>query len=250
MLTNSVRFSPLDEARFGVRTARAMDVTADQLPEILEFCNDQEVQFLIARCSTREFATLQAMERAGFLIMDTLVYFYFDVLRKTLPERHQVSIRTIRPQHDDIEAIADVARQAFRGYESHYHADLRLDRSACDDLYVDWAVRSCTQKDLADEVLVAEANNEVFGFLALKSIENNEADCRLYAVSQRTQQKGIGQALLIEALYWCKSNGLNALMISTQITNIASQKSCVRVGFEPYSSFHTFHKWFSTGGKQ
>jgi GNAT superfamily N-acetyltransferase len=247
MLTNSVRFSPLDEARFGVRTARAMDITADQLPEILGFCNHQDVQFLIARCSTREIATLQMLESAGFLIMDTLVYFYFDLLRKTLPERRQVSIRTIRPQ--DTEAIADVARQAFRGYESHYHADLRLDRSACDDLYVDWAVRSCTQKDIADEVLVAEANNEVFGFLALKSIENNEADCRLYAVSRSAQQNGVGQALLIEALHWCKSNGLNTLMISTQITNIASQKSCIRVGFEPYCSFHTFHKWFHKGGK-
>ena len=247
MLTNSVRFSPLDEARFGVRTARAMDITADQLPEILEFCSHQDVQFLIARCSTRDSATLQVMESTGFLIMDTLVYYYFDLFRKNLPERRQVSIRTIRPQ--DIEAIADVARQAFRGYESHYHADLQLDRSACDDLYVDWAVRSCTQKDMADEVLVAEVNNEVFGFLALKSIENNEADCRLYAVSQNTQQKGVGQALLIEALYWCKSKGLNALMISTQITNIASQKSCVRVGFEPYCSFHTFHKWFYKGGK-
>jgi GNAT superfamily N-acetyltransferase len=247
MLTNSVKFSPLDEARFGVRTARAMDITVDQLPEVLEFCDHQEVQFLIARCSTREFTTLQAMENAGFLIMDTLVYFYFDLLRKTLPERRQVSIRTVRPQ--DAKAIADVARQAFRGYQSHYHADLQLDRSACDDLYVDWAVRSCAKKDLADEVLVAEASNEVFGFLALKSIENNEADCRLYAVSQRAQQKGIGQALLIEALHWCKSNGLNGLMISTQITNIASQKSCIRVGFEPYDSFHTFHKWFYKGGK-
>jgi len=247
MSTNSVGFSPLDEARFGVRTARAMDVTADQLPEIFEFCSYQNVQFLIARCSTRELNTLQAMESAGFLIMDTLIYFYFDLLRKTLPERRQVTIRSVRPQ--DIEVIADVARQAFRGYESHYHADLRLDRSACDDLYVDWAVRSCTQKDMADEVLVAEANNEVFGFLALKSTGNNEADCRLYAVSHQTQRKGVGQALLIEALYWGKSKGLNALMISTQITNIASQKSCIRVGFEPYCSFHTFHKWFHKDGK-
>lgn len=239
--------SPLDEDRFGVCAARAIDMTSERLPAVLEFCHAQDVQFLIARCSTHELSSLQAMEEAGFRLMDTLIYFDFNLHHKALPPRRDLNVRIVQPQ--DVDAVKEISRQAFRGYDSHYHADPRLDRSACDELYVDWAVRSCSQKDLADEVFVADSNNGILGFLALKMDKTNIADCRLYAVSQHAQRSGVGQALLIEALHWCVKNHLDAMTISTQITNIASQKACVRVGFEPNISFYTLHKWFEKGEK-
>ncbi len=237
--------SPLDEARFGIRTARTVDITLERLPAVLEFCRAQDVHFLIARCSTRELPSLQAMEKAGFLLMDTLVYFAFDFHHKALPPRRALSIRAVQPK--DIDAVKEIARQAFRGYDSHYHADPRLDRLACDELYVDWAERACSQKGLADVVFVADSTKGILGFLAMKMDKTKVADCRLYAVSQRAQRNGVGQALLIEALHWCAANDLNVMTLSTQITNIASQKACVRVGFEPWISFHTLHKWFDKG---
>jgi len=240
--------SPLDEDRFGVSVARAMDMTSEKLPAALEFCRVQGVQFLIARCSTRELLSLQAMEESGFRLMDTLMYFDFNLHHKTLPPRRDLNVRIVQPQ--DVDAVKEISRQAFRGYDSHYHADPRLDRSACDEIYVDWAVRSCSQKDLADEVFVAESDNGILGFLALKMDKTKIADCRLYAVSQQAQRSGVGQALLIESLHWCVKKRLASMTISTQITNIASQKACVRVGFEPYISFYTLHKWFEKGEKR
>ena len=49
-----VQLSPLDEERFGIRSARAASVTLETLPAILEFCRAHEVRFLIAR--TRQLA--------------------------------------------------------------------------------------------------------------------------------------------------------------------------------------------------
>lgn len=239
--------SQLDEKRFGVYVARAIDVNLDRLPVVLEFCHAQNVQLLIARCSTHELLSLQAMENAGFLLMDTLIYFEFNLHRRELPPRHDLNIRTVEPQ--DVDAVKELSRQAFSGYDSHYHADTKLDRLACDELYVDWAVRSCSQKELADEVFVADSKNGILGFLVLKVDKIKIADCRLYAVSRHAQKSGVGQALLIEALHWCVKKGLDAMTISTQITNIASQKACIRVGFEPYNSFYTLHKWFDKGEK-
>ena len=194
-----IRLSPLDETRFGIRTARAEGVTLERLPTVLEFCHTQNIQMLIARCSTGDLPSLQAMEEAGFQLMDTLVYFDFDLHHKELPSRRDFNIRVVQPQ--DVAAVKEIARQAFRGYDSHYHADPRLDQSTCDEIYVDWAVRSCSNKDVADEVFVADSNNGILGFLAIKMDKTKVADCRLYAVSQQSQRGGVGQALLIEALH-------------------------------------------------
>ena len=234
--------SPLDEARFGIRTARAMSLTANLLPQVMDFCRFERIRFLIARCSTQELPAAQAMERLGFFLMDTLVYFRRDLQRQPLPDRRGVPIRFAVPE--DADAVRQIAREAFRGYDGHYHADAHLDRAACDDLYVDWALRSCSQKDLADEVLIAEPEGERLGFLTLKMLETGDADGRLYAVAPRAQGRGIGQALLVDGLHWCREHGLRGMVISTQITNLASQGSWVRVGFTPYQSFYTFHKWF------
>jgi GNAT superfamily N-acetyltransferase len=182
------------------------------------------------------------MEGLGFSLMDTLVYFRRDLMGPPLPERREVPTRLV--ESDDVENVRQIAREAFRGYDSHYHSDPHLNRAACDEVYVDWAVRSCTQKDLADEVLIAEPREGIQGFLTLKILETNDADGRLYAVAPRAQGRGIGQALLVDGLYWCREHGMQGMVISTQITNLVSQVSWVRVGFSPYQSFYTFHKWF------
>ena len=43
----------------------------------------------------------------------------------------------------------------FSGYLGHYHADPRLDRAKCDEVYLSWAERSCVDPSVASKVLVA-----------------------------------------------------------------------------------------------
>jgi dTDP-4-amino-4,6-dideoxy-D-galactose acyltransferase len=237
-----VALSALDEARFGLRTARAMNLSANDLPQVMDFCQDERVKFLIARCPVADLKAVHLMEGLGFHLMDTLVYFRRDLVHSPLPQRRAVSIRSITEA--DVDAVGEIARQSFHNYDSHYHADPRLDRPACDAIYVDWAMRSCREKNVADDVLVAEMDGIVVGFLTLKILDSGDADGRLYAVAPVMQGRGIGQALLIDALYWCRQHSLSGMIISTQITNLASQISWARVGFIPSQSFYTLHKWF------
>ncbi len=234
--------SPLDEARFGIRTARAMDLTESAIGQVLDFCRLEQVRLLIARCPTRDLPAAQAMERNGFNLMDTLVYFRRDLVKQPLLESVGIPIRLAIVE--DVDAVGEIARQAFRGYPGHYHADPRLDRSACDDLYVDWARRSCSEPEAADVMLIAEQDGVPVGFLTLKCLDQETADGRLYAVLPQTQGRGIGKGLLVEGMHWCREHGLLGMVISTQITNLASQVSWARVGFIPHESFYTFHKWF------
>jgi len=43
---------------------------------------------------------------------------------------------------------------------------------------------------------------------------------------------------------WSLSKGVRRMVVSTQVINIAVQKTWVRLGFEPIRGYYTFHKWF------
>ncbi len=116
--------------------------------------------------------------------------------------------------------------------------------SACDDVYASWAYRSCISREVADEVLVAELQGKAVGFITLKMRSQQEGEAPLYGVDPSMQGQGIGRDLMIEAMHWFASRGVKTMIMSTQITNLSSQKVWLRLGFEPIPAEYTFHKWF------
>jgi GNAT superfamily N-acetyltransferase len=239
----TIGFSEIDSERFGVRVARA-HVVSDRLSRVLDFCAAERIDLLVARCRTNDFEAAQGMESKGFLLMDTLVYYSFDLTKKAIPEDPcQVRVRRLLP--GDADEIPKVASAAFKGYMGHYHADRRLDRSQCDEAYRSWAERSCTTDKAADEVLVAEIAGRVAGFATLRLNSPEEVDGLLFAVAPESQGKGICRLFMIRSLQWCRAQGAKRMVISTQVTNVSMQKVWCRTGFEPSHSYYTFHKWFT-----
>lgn len=240
-----IDLSAIDEERFGIRTARALNVTVEGLSKVLDFCQTHNVVFLIARCLTSNTQAAQAMERYGFLLMDTLSYYERDLVELPIPTNTgRIVVRPLRPGEDD--EVKRIAGESFRQYVGHYHADSRLDRTKCDEAYISWAERSCGSSPIADEVLVAELDGSIEGFLTLRLPRPQEGEGVLFAVAPAVQGQGIGQALMIHAMQWFRSMNAIRMVISTQITNIAAQKSWTRIGFEMSHAYYTFHKWFDT----
>ena len=240
-----IALSLLDEDQFGIKTARAVDVTVASLPEIMAFCHKHEVQMLVARADVSELKAVQAMEQHGFLLMDTLVYSMRDVVSRSIPHDDNENV-LVRPfDLGDEEQIRAVAAAAFQGYGGHYHADERLDRAKCDAVYESWAVRSCFTESMADVVMVAVQRHAVVGFATvLLNDAGDEGDIRLFAVSPQAQRQGIARSLMIGAMQWCREQKAMRTTISTQITNFAMRKVWSRLGFEPLYAFYTMHKWF------
>lgn len=235
-------FSELESERFGVRVARAQ-VAGDSLPRLLDFCATEKIDLLIARCPTSDLCAVQEMGKDDFLLMDTLLYYRFDLSRKIIPDgRGEFNIRPMRP--DDRDQVRLVASQAFKGYMGHYHADPRLDRRKCDEGYISWAERSTALNSAADAVLVAEHDSRVVGFGTLRANSGPEIEGLLFGVAPEYQRRGVCRGLMIHSLRWCQSQTAQRMVISTQVTNVSMQKVWCRVGFEPSHSFYTFHKWF------
>jgi len=238
----SVAISEIDFKRFGIRTARAYHVDESNYNEVLSFCKEQRITLLIARCLSTELKTAQQMEKDGFILMDTLMYYVRSLIE---PIPMDEGIATVRKySFKDTEKIKAVATQAFRGYRGHYHADERLPKHLCDETYADWAYQSCINPAFADSIIVAEHEGEIKGFLTLKIRPPLLGEGILFGVSPETQGLGIGRSLMIFALRWFQEQGLNQMLISTQIVNLASQKIWTRLGFEISHAYYTFHRWF------
>jgi GNAT superfamily N-acetyltransferase len=241
---SEVCLSAIDEERFGIRTARAPEVTQQLLPSVIEFCRNNAVKLLIARCPVSELPTAQAMERQGFELMDTLVYYTRDLVKPHIPsDIGKATIRRVRPGEE--EKVKAIAAECFRGYSGHYHADQRLDRTQCDEVYVSWAFRSCVSRDAADNVLIAELHGSVVAFCALRVNSPGEGEVVLNGVTPSAQGQGVYRSLMIHGMQWCLSEGLSRMLISTQITNLAVQRVWTRLGFELSHAYYTFHKWFN-----
>jgi len=239
----TIAFSEIDSERFGVRIARA-HVVSDNLSRALDFCATERIDLLVARCRTSDLEAAQGMESKGFLLMDTLLYYSFDLTKKEIPgDPCEVRVRRLLP--GDEAEISRVASAAFKGYMGHYHADRRLDSGQCDEAYRSWAERSCTTDKAADEVLVAELGGKVAGFATLRLNSPQEVEGLLFAVAPESQGKGICRLFMIRSLQWCRAQGAKRMVISTQVTNVSMQKVWCRTGFEPSDSYYTFHKWFT-----
>ncbi len=239
----SVALSAIDEARFGIRMARALNVSRADVEPMLAYCRQHQVRLLVARCAAADLAAAQTMEAEGFRLMDTLVHYARDLRRESLPALPDgLVVRPVSP--DEAAAIGQLAARTFEGYPGHYHADDRLDRRRADEVYISWAQRSCAVQDAAGAVLAAECNGQLAGFISLRLVSASAAEVPLYGVDPAFQRQGVGRGLLIGGLRWSLDRGASTLHIATQIINTASQKVWVRLGFEPTHAYYTFHKWF------
>ncbi len=242
-VSSGVFISEIDRERFGFKTARITGITAGGLSDVLDFCAKEKVELLIARCGMSDLAAAQMMEKKGFLLMDTLVYYTRDLTRP-LPQSAHTAAR-FRPIHaDEEEAMVSVAKQSFNGYSGHYHADPRLDNHQCNDVYVDWARKAFASRADDDNFLVAEMEGSIvaFGVFRLNSAE--EGELFLGGVHPDFQGHGIYLAFLCRAVEWCLARRAGRIIISTQLNNIAVQKVLTKSGFEVSRGYYTFHKWF------
>jgi GNAT superfamily N-acetyltransferase len=235
--------SPLDEARFGVRTVQARNIEAGNIAELEQFCQDEQVQFVIVRVSANQLDLVQTLEANDYRLMDTIVYYAFKFGKKGIPQ--DSNSHKIRPQiASDIDEVIAIASESFKGYFGHYHADPRLDKAKCDEVYIDWAANSVKSRQVADEVLIVEGEKGLNGFATLRKNSAEEGEGVLFGVAPHAQGQGIYQTMMIGGMNWVQAQGASQMVVSTQVTNIAVQKVWSRLGFEMDRAYYTLHKWY------
>lgn len=240
--STDVFISDIDKERFDVKTARVIGLTGESLESVLEFCAKEHVTLLIARCSMDDLKAAQAMEKKGFLLMDTLIYYSYDLTRQPVPDDNGVV--KLRPIHDDEEEeMISVAREAFHGYLGHYHTDPKLDKSKCDEAYIDWAHKAFAART-SENFLVGEIGGKIVGFGVMRLNNPDEGEMFLGGIHPDFQGQGMYRSFLCKGMAWCLSEKNGKMIISTQLKNISVQKVLIKLGFEISRGYYTYHKWF------
>ena len=240
-LDASLSLSALDEVRFGIRTARAHGLTASRLPDVLLFCQSNDVRLLIARSQGTDAATMRVAQETGLRLMDVLMYWMSDL--RQIRSDEALSPHHVRPLgRGEAELVRQIALKAFHGYGGHYHADPRLDDRLCDQVYGDWAYRSCAG-DSPDHVIVTEVDGRLAGFATAKMV-HGEGLSVLSGVDPAFRRRGVYRSLNIARMQWFRSQGAARMWSPTLAANVATQRTYVKAGLVHSHACYTFHKWF------
>lgn len=239
----SIALSELDRLRFGIVTACASATTVADLLHYDDFCRANAVRLLMVRCPTSAADIVQALEKQGAQLTDCLIRYRRNLRKYPLQDLGDLSwIREARPE--DVPGVAAVATQAFTNYGGHYHADRRLKSEDADDVYRDWAIRSCTDESVAERVFVASENDAIVGFITVRRNSPLETEAPLGAAAPGVQGRGIPNALVVRALQWSLGIGARWSMMSTRVSNITAQKALFRNRYEVVSSSYVIHRWY------
>jgi len=240
-------YSRLDSERFGIKVAKINDYGKD--PDgILNELKGSDYQLVLSKIEAHDIELLNKLENFGFRIKDGQVTYKYDMSKFDMNILKYIKDPSVvlRPQNnDDIDQIVKLTEKSFYDY-GHYAADNKLDKSKCRDIYTDWAYRSCTDRNVADKVFVAEIEGEIAGYLAFKNFgtgENIHTAGVLGAVSEKFRGKDIFRKVTVKALEWGLEEKFAWEEHNVLINNYPVNRSFSKLGFVVFKSFYTLHCW-------
>ena len=250
-----VRPLPWDSAFFGLSMARVHLLHNDQMPGAIlrsliaaafTECRDRGMRHLSVRIDVADADVIQALEDAGFRLMDALATYIYP-LKRPAPEpmKEMGVLRLFEPQ--DRDQILDITREAYRGFRGRYHLDPHLPRDRSDELYVEWAKKSC-DGEWADVVLVTEnGKGELHGWASYRQIEPvstvGQTAIRGGGLGACRRDRPGAYAGLLRAATERIHGGGAVTEMQTQIFNFATIRLYESVNTQFVRADYTLHTW-------
>jgi len=250
-----VRPLPWDSGFFEIPMARLVlvhDGEADRtalhrvVASARDVCRERGVLHLSVRIDVADAETIQALEDAGFRLMDALATYIYPLTRPApAPGKDMGVVRLYQPS--DRDQILEITRDAYRGFRGRYHLDPHLPRERSDELYVEWAKKSC-DGEWADVVLVNEnGTGEIHGWASYRQIEPvstvGGTAMRGGGLGACRRDKPGAYAGLLRAATVRIHGGGAVTEMQTQIFNFATLRLYEAVETQFVRADYTLHAW-------
>ncbi len=250
-----VRPQPWDSAFFDLPMARLYLLHRGEVPRAtlqrllasaFEACRERRIRHLSVRVDVADASSVQALEDAGFRMMDALATYLYPLKRPApQPIKEMGVLRLYMPE--DREQILDITREAYRGFRGRYHLDPHLPQERSDALYVEWAKKAC-DGEWADVVLVAEnGEGAVHGWASYRQIEPvstvGETPIRGGGLGACRRDKPGAYAGLLRAATERIHGGGAVTEMQTQIFNFATIRLYESVNTQFVRADYTLHAW-------
>jgi ribosomal protein S18 acetylase RimI-like enzyme len=243
----SMRPLTWDTEQLGVPAARLEHLIADGsyleqfeiknhlLTNLLLRAFEEGVIHISSRVDASDFSSLHALERAGFVTVDSILHFAVDFEKRDVPKpQHGFTIRLAEPA--DAERVSSLAKTSF--VYDRFHSDPFVSRKTADDLHGSWLRNSCAENS-RDNVLLAESKNELLGFVSCtvqadtaRWLGRSIGTIILVACAEQARRRGVGRTLMLAAGQWLRQQGCEIVESGTQVRNVPSARMFRQCGFD------------------
>lgn len=125
---------------------------------------------------------------------------------------------------EDIPDLKKLVKPLFR--ESRFYSDLFFSKKDADNLYQAW-IENSVKGDAADVVLYLSHT----GFVTCKKTGRKSGSIVLVGVKRDARGKGVGTALIKEAMKWFGKENIELVTVRTQLKNVKAMNFYAGLGF-------------------
>jgi ribosomal protein S18 acetylase RimI-like enzyme len=231
--------------------ARSPDMLDALLDEAIRHATSRGTECLTCKIQPLQFAAVHALERHGFLLMDTILDFVLDFSRTPLegmsvPKRaNGLTTRLATPE--DLPEVLAVSEKAFANHYGRYNSDTKMPQGTATKVYREW-VRS-SFRGWADWILVAEIEGRIAGFGVWKKASPLEVrhalklgHYNLAGVHPDFSGQGIYTALAADGMRMTQSFA-RYLDGPVHVSNYPVHRALQKLGWKIAGARHSFHKW-------
>lgn len=234
-----------DTAFFGFRIGRVQgdSLVQEKVDKINDWCRYNDIKLIYFLAGSNDAITTRIAEDNGFRLVDVRMTLAVKIpsifFASRAPPAFMVAVRL--SLREDTEILGRIARESHK--DSRFFFDENIPLHLSKSLYETWIKRSC--EDYADAVLVAELNDKPVGYVSCHLCEEQGiGNIGLIGVSKSERGKGIGQALVKNALEWFAERGIEEITVVTQGRNRTAQRLYQRFGFLTQEVQLWYHKWY------
>lgn len=230
--------APLDSIRFGIQVERAAFDESTSVSTIVDLVRRSTADLIILRTAAGRSDIATALQQQGEFVIhaDTLVYHGMPLAAGSGELAHNVRRATAA----DREAIALIAAASFQGYRAHYAANPLLPQDKVHAGYVEWAQSRLDETHDRAATWVVTDGGAVAGFATCDQ-QGDSIEIVLNAVHPDFERRGHYARLLGYLGYHYGNQGLQRLIISTQVWNYGVQRQWAKAGLRLYAAMDTYH---------
>lgn len=203
----------------------------------LRWGDDNRVDCMYASIPISHTESMAKLVRNGFDPMDLRIDFEGKPSDVKLLAKSAVLVRSWKPA--DIPVLKAIARDSHK--DGRFLSDKRFSIESRDLFYPTWIENSCN--GYADRVLVAEYSGQVVGYVT-GHIHKGLGRIGLIAASPNFQGKGIGCALMVDAIAWFRDEGCQQVKVATSGSNLVAQRFYQKSGFASCELRMQLHCWY------
>ena len=234
----------------GVDNSGVLDQLLD---EVLRHAASRGIHLLTCKVQPLQFAAIHALERHGFLLMDTLLDYFFDFSHTPFDEINPpqrlpgLLVRLASPQ--DLSELLALTETAFAKHFGRYNSDPKMPAGTGTKVYQEW-VRS-SFSGAADWIVIAEVDDRIAGYSVWKKASALEAKhsfdiahCTLAGIHPEFFGRGLYTTLTFEGMRIAQQFA-NRLVLPAHARHYPVHRANLKLGWKIAGVRHSFHKWLS-----